>query len=86
MGMRRINGTSGGYSVVISFSQSQHCVELVQVWVENEDISALQAGSKNPLPLIVDILNKLVPSSLHKDLGWGMVLGMRAVGLFWCQR
>lgn len=50
MGMRRINGTSGGYSVVISFSQPQHCVELVQVWVENEEISALQADSKNALP------------------------------------
>lgn len=31
--------------------QPQHCVELVWVWVENEGISALRAGSKNPLAL-----------------------------------
>lgn len=46
MGMRRINGTSGGYSGFVSVYQPQHCVELVQVWVEIEGISALQAGSK----------------------------------------
>lgn len=70
----------------ISMYQPQHCVALVQAWVEIEGISALQGGSKNPLPWILNILKKLVASLPQRDLGCGMALGTGAVCLSRCQR
>lgn len=67
MGMRRINGTSAGYSVFISLSRAQlvqeceHCEELAQVWVENEGISAFQAGSKKSSALNAENPSEVVP-------------------------